>query len=243
MRDWDGKRYWLVGASEGLGREVALKLSRMGVEVIVSARSEERLQDLVAELPGRASYVPVDVSDPASVATAFAEVGEIDGFLYLAGAYWPMKTTEWDGEKAEAMVQVNLLGAMRCLAHVVPAFVERDRGHIVLTGSLSAFRGLPGAIGYGASKAGIASLAETMQGDLRGTGVEVQVVHPGFIKTRLTEKNDFTMPMIMEPDAAAAEFVDHMATDHFQKSYPVPFSWLFRLTNLMPLWLFNRIFS
>ena len=87
MIDWNGKRYWLIGASEGLGRALAHQLSRVGVEVIVSARSEDRLNDLVAELPGRARAVTCDVSSLESVSKAAEEVGDVDGVVYLAGVY------------------------------------------------------------------------------------------------------------------------------------------------------------
>ena len=243
MIDWQGKRYWLVGASEGLGREVAFALSRAGAEVIVSARSEERLAALVAELPGKASYKAVDVSDRAAVEAAAAEIGPIDGMVYLAGVYWPMKSTEWDNEKAEAMADINFLGAQRCVGAVIGPMVAANKGHIVLTGSLSGFRGLAGTIGYGASKAGLMYMAEAMQADLRNTGVKVQLINPGFIKTRLTDKNDFSMPFIMEPDAAAREFFEHMNTDGFKKSYPMVFSWLFRVSQFFPDWLYYRMFG
>jgi len=243
MREWAGKRYWLIGASEGLGRAVAETMSRAGVEVIVSARSEERLQELVAELPGRASYVPIDVSDPASVDAAAKEVGDIDGVVYLAGVYWPQPATQWNADEVNAMFDINLVGAARVLGHIVPKFVERDRGHIVLTGSLSGFRGLPGATGYGASKAGLMYLAESMYCDLRKTGVEVQMINPGFIRTRLTDKNTFKMPFIMEPEAAASEFFEHMNTDRFKKSFPALFGSMFRISQLLPDWLYYRIFS
>ena len=243
MREWAGKRYWLIGASEGLGRAVAETMSRAGVEVIVSARSEERLQELVAELPGRASYVPIDVSDHASVDAAAKEVGDIDGVVYLAGVYWPQPATQWNADEVNAMFDINLVGAARVLGHIVPKFVERDRGHIVLTGSLSGFRGLPGATGYGASKAGLMYLAESMYCDLRKTGVEVQMINPGFIRTRLTDKNTFKMPFIMEPEAAASEFFEHMNTDRFKKSFPALFGSMFRISQLLPDWLYYRIFS
>jgi len=243
MRDWNGKRYWLIGASEGLGRAVAECMSRAGVEVVVSARSEERLQELVAELPGRASYVPIDVSDAGSVADAFTEVGEVDGIVYLAGVYWPQPATDWNADEVTAMFDINLTGAARVLGHVVPAFVARGHGHIVLTGSLSGFRGLPGAIGYGASKAGLMCLAESMYADLRKTAVDVQIVNPGFIKTRLTEKNDFKMPFIMDPDAAAKEVFEHMGTDRFKKSFPTGFGLMFRASQFLPDWIYYRLFA
>ena len=238
MRDWQNKRYWIVGASAGLGRAVALEVSKTGAEVILSARSEDELQALAAECPGRATVVPVDIADPESVTTAAEAAGRVDGLIFLAGVYWPMTSQEFDGQKAAAMLDINLTGAVRVLGHVVPPMVERGSGHIVLTGSLSGFRGLPGAVAYGASKAGIMSLAETMYADLKGTGIDVQLVNPGFVKTRLTEKNDFSMPFIMEPDAAARQFMDHMQGDSFARNFPTLFSLFFRASQFLPDWLY-----
>lgn len=244
MMDWQGKRYWLIGASEGLGAALARKLNSAGVEVIVSARNEDRLRELVAELPGKASYVTVDVSDRASVESAAAEIGQIDGMVYLAGVYWPFKAQDWNAEQAEAMADVNFSGAVRAVGAVIPQMVARDAGHIVITGSLSGFRGLPGAIGYAASKAGTMSLAESLYADLRKTGVRVQIANPGFIRTRLTDKNDFKMPFLMEPDVAAREMFELMNDEgRFKRSFPRVFSWLFRLSQFMPDWMYYRLFA
>ena len=113
-------------------------------------------------------------------------------------------------------------------AAVLPAMVARGAGHLVITGSLSGFRGLPGALGYAASKAGVMALAESLYADLRGTGVRVQLANPGFIRTRLTAKNDFSMPFLMEPEQAAAEMLALMKSGRFKRSFPMVFSWLFR---------------
>lgn len=244
MNDWQGKRYWLIGASEGLGAALAHKLNAAGVEVVVSARSEDRLKALVAELPGKASYVTVDVSDRSSVEAAAEQVGQIDGMIYLACVYWPMKAQAWDAEQAEAMADINFTGAVRAVGAVIPQMVARDAGHIVITGSLSGFRGLPGAIGYAASKAGTMSLAESLYADLRKTGIRVQVANPGFIRTRLTDKNDFSMPFLMEPDQAAQEMFELMNDQGtFKRSFPRVFSWLFRLSQFMPDWMYYRLFA
>ncbi|MDJ0827484.1 MAG: SDR family NAD(P)-dependent oxidoreductase [Rhodobacter sp.] len=243
MRPWTGSRYWLVGASEGLGRALAFQLSRAGAEVIASARSEERLQALVEELPGPASYQVVDVSDRASVEAAAAAIGKIDGMVYLAGVYWPMASQDWDAGQNEMMADINYTGAVRSVGAVLPAMVERDAGHIVLTGSLSGFRGLPGAAGYGSSKAAVMYLAEALYADLRGSGVEVQVVNPGFIKTRLTDKNDFSMPFIMAPEDAARAMFEAMSARGFKRSFPGLFSLLFRGSQFLPDFLYYRLFS
>ena len=237
-----GKRYWLVGGADGLGEALAHALSRVGAEVIVSSRTEARLKEVVAALPGRASYQVVDIADDDSVKAAADAVGEIDGVVLLAGVYWPMSAREWDAEKANIMADVNFTGFMRVLGQVVPAFVEKDAGHIVITSSLTGFRGLPGSIGYTASKAATMSLAECMYADLRQTSVKVQLVNPGFIKTRLTDKNDFNMPFILSAEDAAREVFEHMCTDSFKKSFPFLFSLFFRVSQFFPDWLYYRIF-
>ncbi len=243
MKNWQGKRYWLVGASEGLGRDVAIQLSKLGVEVILSARNAERLNELAAELPGKSQVVPVDISDLASVKAAAEEAGEIDGVVFLAGVYWPQSARQWNAEQVEAMCDINFTGAARVIGSVIGPMVERDKGHIVITGSLSAFRGLPGAIGYAASKGGVQALAESMECDLRGSGVQVQIINPGYIRTRLTDKNTHAMPFIMEPEDAAREMVEFMGTDRFRKSFPRLFSWFFRASQFFPDWLYYRVFG
>ena len=243
MRAWAGKRYWIVGASAGLGREVARQISQMGAEVILSARSEDELNTLAAELPGKSVVAPMDIASDESVAAAAGSVGHIDGMVFLAGVYWSFGSTNWEAENAVRMIDVNLTGALRVLGHIVPQMVERDAGHIVFTGSLSGFRGLPKAVGYGASKAGLMSLAETMYADLRKTGVQIQLINPGFVKTRLTDKNDYAMPFIMEPEQAARVYVEHMGTDRFAKNYPMLFSSAIRFTQFLPDWLYYRLFG
>ena len=243
MKDWTGKRYWLVGASEGLGLALAGMMSRAGVDLILSARDPDRLAEAVATLPGPARALPVDVADTASVTAAAAALGPIDGVVFLAGVYWPTPAQAWDAEKVEAMCNINFTGCARVMGAVMPQLVAQGHGHVVITGSLSGFRGLPGAIGYSASKAGTMALAESMYADLRGSDIQVQVANPGFIKTRLTEKNDFTMPFIMEPEAAARAVWEHMNTDRFKVSFPTVFSWLFRLSQFLPDWAYYRLFA
>jgi NADP-dependent 3-hydroxy acid dehydrogenase YdfG len=243
VRDFRGKRYWLVGASEGLGRALAEKLSAAGAEVILSARSAERLAEVAASLPGPSQVVPVDVADTASVRAAAQAAGQIDGVVFLAGLYWPTKAQDWDADQVETMCDVNFTGCARVIGSVLPGMVARGQGHVVITGSLSGFRGLPGAIGYGASKAGVMALAESMQADLRGSGITVQVANPGFIRTRLTDKNDFAMPFLMEPEEAADHMMRLMRSDRFKLSFPTVFSWLFRLSQFLPDWAYYRIFA
>jgi NAD(P)-dependent dehydrogenase (short-subunit alcohol dehydrogenase family) len=242
VRRFSGKRYWLVGASEGLGRALAERLSRAGAELVLSARSAERLAELAAALPGPAVVAPCDVSDTASVRAAAQVAGVPDGVVFLSGAYWPQAAQAWNPEQVETMCAVNFTGCARVLGAVVPAMVARGTGHVVLTGSLSGFRGLPGSIGYTASKAGVMSLAECLYADLRGTGITVQLANPGFIRTRLTDRNDFAMPFIMTPEQAAGAMFAHMQTDRFKISFPRAFSLLFRGGQFLPDWAWYRLF-
>ena len=240
--NWAGKTYWLVGASEGLGLALARQMTAAGANVILSARNGQKLAEVAATMP-RARALAVDVGDSQSVQNAAQNLGDIDGVVFLAGVYTPIAAQNWDSAQVEAMCNVNFTGCARVLGAVLPQMVARDRGHVVITGSLSGFRGLPGAIGYAASKAGTMALAECLYADLRGTGVRVQLANPGFIRTRLTDKNDFAMPFIMEPEQAAAEMMRLMGSRQFKRSFPRLFSWLFRGGQFLPDGLYYRIFA
>ncbi|MCI2398949.1 SDR family NAD(P)-dependent oxidoreductase [Aliiroseovarius subalbicans] len=233
MTDVSGKTYWLIGASEGLGRALARRLSDEGAHLILSARNAERLHSLSAELAD-ARVVALDVTDTAAVRRAAADIDELHGVIYNVGAYEPMRATEWDSDTALTMADINFTGALRVLGEVVPRFVRQGRGDITLVGSLAGYRGLPAAIGYGASKAALVSLAETMRFDLKDTGVVVRLVNPGFIKTRLTQKNSFRMPMLMTPEDAAQRVLRAMKRRRFRTDFPAPFSWLIRCVDLLP---------
>lgn len=239
MTSFQGKTYWIIGASEGLGRDIAKGLDQAGAHVIVSARSVARLQLLTDGLKNARS-LQVDVTDAQSVAAAAQDLGPIDGVIYNAGAYDPMRTQDWDSRAALQMVDVNFNGALRVLGHVVPDFIRAGQGDITLVGSLAGYRGLPAAIGYGASKAALISLAETMRHDLKDSGVTVRIVNPGFIKTRLTQKNDFAMPQLMKPETAARHVLKAMQSRRFRTDFPRPFSWIIKVIHLLPDWLVYR---
>ncbi|KPA19892.1 putative oxidoreductase [Shimia sp. SK013] len=234
-----GKTYWLVGASEGLGRALARALAAEGAHLVLSARNVDRLDSLSADIPG-SRVLAMDVTDAASVSNAIAAVGDIDGVIYNAGAYDPMNASEWDAEAALKMCDVNFLGAMRILGQIIPTFLNAGKGDVTLIGSLAAYRGLPNSIGYGASKAALRSVAETMRHDLAGSGIVVRLVNPGFIDTRLTQKNTFKMPMLMSPEKAAARVVGAMRKRRFRTDFPAPFSWLLRLYSVLPDFLVLR---
>ncbi|MQQ09684.1 SDR family NAD(P)-dependent oxidoreductase [Epibacterium sp. SM1979] len=234
-----GQRIWLVGASEGLGRALALALAAEGAQLILSARNSARLQALAQQIPG-AEVQAMDVTDLDAVRRVAAELGPIDGLIYNAGAYEPMRATQWNSDAALWMVDVNFTGALRVLGEVVPQMLRRGVGEITLVGSLAGYRGLPAAVGYGASKAALVSLAETMRHDLKGTGVTVRLVNPGFIRTRLTDKNTFKMPQLMTAERAATHVMRAMKRRRFRTDFPAPFAWAIRVFDIMPDWMIYR---
>ncbi|OSP55084.1 SDR family oxidoreductase [Pseudoruegeria sp. SK021] len=243
MTDWTGKRYWVIGASHGLGRALSVALNRAGAELIVSARSAEALMALADDMPGPVQVLPLDVTDQAAVDAAAEQIGAIDGMIYLAGIYWPMAAQNWHTDRVVAMTEVNYLGAVRTVGAVLPGMLARGAGHIVLTGSLSGFRGLSGAIGYASGKAALMGLGESLQADLHATGVRVQIANPGFIRTRLTDKNDFTMPFIMDADPAAAAMMRGISGGRRSFNFPWLFSLVFRLSRFLPDGLYIRLFG
>ncbi len=233
MRSFKNKSIWLIGASEGLGREVARLLNAEGAKLFLSARNETSLRDLCHEMLD-ATPLPLDVTNAESIRSAYALIEYLDVIIYHAGAYDPMPTLNWDTDKALRMIDVNLNGCLRAVGEVLPDMLANRSGHIVLIGSLSAYGGLPKAIGYGASKAAVASIAETMRHDLKGTGVEVQLINPGFIKTRLTDKNNFKMPQLLTPINAAKHVIKGMRKNTFRYDFPWPFSGIIKLFTSLP---------
>lgn len=229
------KHYWLIGASEGIGAALALRLAQDGMRLTLSARNAERLEAVRASLPGAGHRaVPIDVTDTAHVAAAWTEVGLVDGVIYNAGAYQPMDAQHWNLPAIEQMLNVNFYGALRVLTSVLPDFLGRNAGHIVLVSSVAGYRGLPAAIGYGVSKAALIHLAENLKADVDGTAVKVQVVNPGFVKTRLTAKNDFPMPCIISPEKAADYIALGMKSGRFEVHFPRRFSLFLKMLGLLP---------
>ena len=233
MREWQGRRYWIIGASDDFGRAVAEKLSRVGVSLVLSGRNEEPLTQLADALPGRAEAMPCDITDDDSVARAVENVGDMDGVIFMEEVQWPVSATDWKPDQVMKMAELNFLGACRVMGHVVPGMVARDRGHIVLTGSLSGHRGTPHSIGYAASKAGIMVLAEGMYADLRDTSVEVQLVNPGTIRAGGIDGQ--------KPEAAAQQVFEHMSSDNFVRNFPGGQAIATRGMNLLPGALYYRL--
>jgi short-subunit dehydrogenase len=217
-------KVWLIGASEGIGAALALQLKAEGHELILSSRNQK----------GEGAY-PLDVTGE------IIAPDNIDCMIYNAGFYEPQSALNFTLTAAEMSMAVNYTGAVRAVHAVLPTFLEKNRGHIVLIGSLAGIRGLPNAIGYGASKAALIHFAENLALDLADTNIKIQLLNPGFVKTRLTDKNTFKMPFIMTADEAAARIVKAMNRNTFMVNFPKRFAIFFTLLKFIPFFLYRKI--
>ena len=247
------KTAWITGASTGIGRELALALARRGVTVAASARSREGLESLAAEAGAEAGNgsarilaTPLDVADRAAVkAAAEAAIrvfrGPPDLAVLNAGTYLPMSAADFDAERFRAHVVVNLMGTVHMLEALLPAYLEARRGHIAIVSSIAGYRGLPTGAAYGATKAALINLAESLKYDLDRAGVKLQLVNPGFVKTPLTDKNDFKMPFLMPVDAAVERMIAGFRSNRFEITFPRRFTWQLKLLRLLPYRLYFAI--
>lgn len=235
------RTFWLIGASSGIGKALAHKLTEQGWQAAISARSAEVLEKMAAENPALHAF-PLDVTDPETISNAFksieSEMGEIDTCLFNAGDYTPMPLDEFDSQLFRQLIEVNYMGAVNLLNTIIPPFTHRGRGRILLTGSLAAYRGLPRSAPYGASKAALLNMAESLKLELKQKGVVLRVINPGFVRTPLTDKNSFKMPSLIDPEQAAKAICRELEASHFEIRFPKGFAWAMNLLRVMPYRLY-----
>lgn len=232
MRDWSGRRYWLLGAGDALGRAMAHRLSRVGTELILSAPSLGDLGRLSGELPGRAREVVADAASRASLESVARGAPDLDGLIVMGELRPPPgerpesgdDAGEWDAARLEALCDANVTGAARAVGAVLPAMLARGEGHVVLTGLHGASRAGSAAKGYVASKAAAMALARGLRAELQGTGVEVQLVNLGPVRGR----GDEDRGAALAPEDAARRIFEHLNSDAFEAGIGMP-SWLTRL--------------
>jgi NAD(P)-dependent dehydrogenase (short-subunit alcohol dehydrogenase family) len=241
ITDWQGKRVWLLGASSGIGAALGQALLARGARVALSARNAERLQ-AVAGGAAEALLLPCDAADEASVRAAcerlLAAWDGIDVAIYLAGDYVPMRAWELDSEKARRMIDVNFSGAVSFAACVVAQLLRQGGGQIGVVASVAGYRGLPKALIYGPTKAALINFAEALYIDLAPRGIGVRVINPGFVATPLTAHNDFAMPALLTPEAAAEATLAGFAGSAFEIDYPKRFTRVLKLLALLPYRLY-----
>lgn len=235
--DWTRKRVWIVGASSGIGAELARALLTHGAKVAVSGRRADALASVVA---GHAAGValPMDARIAADwVAThdALCETWQgVDMVVFCAAEYRPLRPWEIDAEEARRTIETNLSSVYYGLAAVLPAMMSRGTGSVVLVASVAGYLGLPNATIYGPTKAALINLAELLYAELHPHGLGVYLVNPGFVKTRLTARNDFTMPALQTPEAAAASILSGLARGQFEIAFPSRFTLAMRVLSMLP---------
>ena len=236
---------WITGASSGIGRAIALRMARDGRTVAASARRQDALDELAEEaagLPGRIVAASCDVTDPAQIAATVARLeadhGGIDTAILNAGVYLPDRADTLDASKFRAQVELNVLGTVDCLQALMPDWVERRRGHLLVVSSVAGYRGLPSSLAYGATKAALINLCEGLKFDFDRLGLKIQLVNPGFVRTPLTDKNKFPMPFLMEVEDAADRVVDGMAGNGFEITFPRRFAYGLKLMRMLPYWAY-----
>ena len=237
LPDWRGQRVWLIGASSGIGEALAQRLIYLGARVAVTSRDAAALKNLDA------SYVaPADVTDAVTLAAAHEAVvaafGGLDMVFVNAGTHLPMRAWELDAAAAAKLVHVNLIGVMNAVALVAPGFAERGSGRIALTASVAGYGGLPTGLVYGATKAALINFAETLYLDLAPRGVGVHLLNPGFVKTPLTDKNNFKMPALISSEEAASAILDGIQAGEFETHFPKRFTRTLKLLRLLPYRLY-----
>ncbi len=242
------RNVWITGAGKGIGRALALKYAQDGATVAASARTTADLESLAvdaAALSGRIVAAPLDVTDEAATGRTFADLetklGPFDLVVLNAGTHVPTPAAAFDTSVVRRLVEVNLMGAVHGLAAVMPAFMARRRGHIAVVASVAGYRGLPTAAAYGATKAGLIALCESLRPELKSAGVNLSLINPGFVKTPLTNRNPFPMPFLMPVDAAAERIVRGLEQGRFEITFPRRFTWGLKLLRCLPYALFFSI--
>jgi len=240
------EKIWIIGASEGIGRALAQELSRdNNNQLILSARNSGRLDELSKDWVCKPLLVPLDLCDDDSVLKAWdsihKSIGGIDKVIYCAGYYKPMSAENMELYEIQKMIDVNLIGVTRVLSCLVPEFIQQKSGHIILIGSIAGYIGLPRSMGYGASKSGLIHLAENLQCDLSHHNIKTQVINPGFVKTRLTDLNNFSMPSIMTPEEAAVHIIRAIERGKFESRFPFLLANSLKLISYLPYWLYFKL--
>lgn len=248
VRPADGSA-WVTGASGGIGKAVVERLVADGWTVYATARNEATLAEMAEAVrgPGRIVAKAGDVTDATRMAKIVEEIsadGPIALALLNAGIYTPMRAQGFDAGVAAKHFDVNLKGVANGLDPVLKHMIARGSGHVALTASVAGYRGLPNATAYSPTKAALIAMAEALAMDLIDLGVRISVINPGFVETEATSVNEFEMPMLMQPEAAATEIVKGLGRPGFEIRFPWQFAMVLRAMRLLPnrayFWLVRK---
>jgi len=246
MNDYKDKIIWIIGASSGIGAALAKDLSIKGARVIISARGLEKL-NLVKGDNANIDVIAFDTSDDVQVKQqvdhVFQSYGVIDSVVYMAALYNPSKITSMSIKDVKDMMDVNFMGAFHTLHFILPYFIKQNFGQIALCGSVAGYRGLPNGQPYSASKAALMSLAQSLRCEVSHLGIDVKLISPGFVKTPMTDKNDFSMPMMIEPEEAATNIANGLLTSKFEIRFPFIFTSIMKIIYILPDFLYFKLFN
>ena len=236
------KNVWITGASSGIGKALAIKFAKEGWQVAASARRENLLKDLSNQDPNIYPF-PLDVKNEDNAKKIFQNILEkfktIDISVFCTGIHDPDAEKNLSSEKIREIMETNFFGTLNCIMAINNYFKEKKGGHISIVSSVAGYRGLPAAAGYCASKSALTSLAESLYFDFKRHSVRVSLVSPGFIKTPMTDKNKFPMPMIKSPEFAAEKmFIGLTKKNAFEIHFPIAFTLMMKLLKIMPNWLY-----
>jgi short-subunit dehydrogenase len=237
----------ITGASSGIGWALARCLAQEGCKVGLVARRQERLEALANDIKqtgGHAAWAVADVENRSQTVEAIrgvsAELGTVDLLIANAGVGMPTLVEPMNVHDFEQMIRVNFLGVVYTLEAALPAMLQRGRGHVAAVSSLAAYKGLPGESAYCASKAAVNTFMEGLRIQLRGRGILVTTLCPGFVSTPMTEVNEFKMPFLLDADEAARRIVRALARRRKIYNFPWQTSLMMKLTRWLPDWVMAR---
>ena len=241
----DKKVIWITGARSGIGRSLALKFAKEGWIVAASARRENLLQELHTENENIHSF-PLDVTNTEQCKAVFNDIVKkfenIDICVFSTGTHDPKSEKRFNLDKIREIMEVNYFGTMNSINSVYDYFSEKKEGHISIMSSVAGYRGLPAAGAYCASKSALTSFAESLYFEMKRVNVRVSLISPGFIKTPLTDQNDFPMPMIKTPEFAADEIYKGLVIKKgFEIHFPKAFTYFLKFLQMLPSSLYFKL--
>ena len=232
------KVIWITGASSGIGKALALKFANENWSVAISARRENILKE-ISESHENIKSFPLDVTDQAKCKEVFEQIkslyGDVDICFFSTGTWNPKKEKDIDVELIENVFKVNFFGTVNSIKAVEEYFKNKNSGIITIVSSIAGYRGLPNSTGYGPSKSALNNLAESLYFDFGRHNVRVCLVSPGFIKTPMTDKNDFKMPFLKTSEFAADKIYDGLINqNNFEIHFPKELTLTLKLFGLLP---------